>query len=255
MSGTKQHYVYLLENKVNGMYYIGVRSCKGTIWDDAYMGSSKHMTQEDKDNCNKIVLKRFDSRKDAVAYEVEMHDKFDVANNAMFYNKAKQTTTGFDTGGVKVEHSKEHKEYLSKARREYNKKYGNPGTSASEETRKKLSEAGRRWYQYNESSHKGRKLTEEHKKKIGPTGRTHSEETRAKIKTTHKKNATKHKGFKPWWYEIDGVRTEVYDETPRQFSEKMGVNYDVVKDRFREVYKGKPKQSEPFKGYKFGRIE
>lgn len=183
------------------MCYIGVRTCKCTIWDDEYMGSSRHMTEEDKANCNKIVLKRFDNREDAVAYEVEMHEKFDVANNPMFYNKAKQTSTGFDTCGVKVQHS------------------------------------------------------EEHKKKISPIGRIHKEETKNKIRNTHRQNVAKHKGFKPWWFEVKGVRTEVYDETPKQFSERLGINYNVVKDRFRSQYKGKPKQSEPLKGYIFGRIE
>lgn len=85
------HYVYLLAHREKEMYYTGVRSCKGKICNDTYMGSSKHMTEEDKNNCNKIILKRFATRQEAVSYEIKMHEKFDVANNSMFWNKSKQT--------------------------------------------------------------------------------------------------------------------------------------------------------------------
>jgi hypothetical protein len=214
------------------------------------------MTKEDKNNCNKIVLKRFSSREEAVSYEISMHEKFNVANNPLFYNKAKQTVTGFDTCGVKNIHSKEHIQYLSLSRKEYNNKYGNPGCRPiTEKTRQKLSAAGKRWYENNVSKCKGKKLTEEHKIKISPLGRTHSEKTKDKIKNTHRKNATKHKGFRPWWYEINGKRTEVYDMTIKEFSLLKGVTFNTVKDRFRKIYEGKPKQSEPLKGYVFGRIE
>ena len=94
------HYVYLLQSKVEEKYYIGVRSCECPIAEDSYMGSSRVMTAEDKANCWKIILKKFDNRKDAVAYEVEMHNRFNVATNNLFWNKAKQTSTGFDTSGV-----------------------------------------------------------------------------------------------------------------------------------------------------------
>jgi hypothetical protein len=136
---SKQHYVYLLQNKVNGMCYIGVRSCKGTIWDDGYMGSSRHMTQEDKDNCNKIVLARFGSREEAVAYEIEMHNKFDVVKNPLFYNKAKQTSTGFDTTGRVM--SEEEKEKRSKALMGHKGAKTWSGKKLPEATRVKMSQA------------------------------------------------------------------------------------------------------------------
>lgn len=135
------HYVYLLQHRTTGMCYIGVRSCKCTVWDDDYMGSSSVMTEEDKDECNKIVLKRFDSREDAVAYEVEMHEKFDVAKNPLFWNRAKQTSTGFDTSG-RVQPEEERKA-RSKALMGHKGAKTWLGKKLPEATKKKMSEAAK----------------------------------------------------------------------------------------------------------------
>jgi hypothetical protein len=98
-----KHYVYLIEKR-NALpaaqkYYIGVRSCKGLIGDDKYMSSSKTLQKDIKlngrNNYNKIILKRFDTREDAFQYEIKLHDEFDVANNPIFFNKAKQLEFGF----------------------------------------------------------------------------------------------------------------------------------------------------------------
>jgi hypothetical protein len=97
------------------------------------------MTKEDKDVCNKIILKRFTNRKDAVAYEIEMHNRFDVAVNHQFWNRAKQTATGFDRSGVMIS-----EELLNKSYR---------GRKLSAEHKEKISAAG-----------KGRVFTDEHKK-------------------------------------------------------------------------------------------
>lgn len=208
------------------MCYIGVRTCKGTVWDDGYMGSSIHMTEEDKANCNKIVLKRFDSREDAVAYEIEMHEKFDVANSPMFYNKAKQTSTGFDTTGRNM--SKEEKLRRADIQKKRFKEQGHPL--------------------------KGRKLSEEHKKKLSAAhkGRKHKGSTKDKMSEIA--SGVNNSAFRPWWYEVDGVRTEVYDETPKEFSKRIGVPFSCVKDRFRKQLEGMPRQKAPLKGYTFGRI-
>ena len=96
---SKKHYVYLLISNTEEKFYIGVRSCSCRIDEDSYMGSSSVMTKEDKDNCDKLVLKEFDTRKEAIAYEVELHNQFEVSTNKKFWNKAKQTSTGFDTTG------------------------------------------------------------------------------------------------------------------------------------------------------------
>lgn len=100
------HYVYLIEKR-NALpnqqkYYIGVRSCEGLIGDDDYMGSSKYLTEdiikEGENNFNKIILKRFETREEAYAHEIQLHKEFDVANNPLFFNRAKQTVIGFDPG-------------------------------------------------------------------------------------------------------------------------------------------------------------
>lgn len=111
------HYVYLLQHKYKELYYIGCRSCKGTIGNDDYMGSSSVMTNEDKRNSNKIILARFKTRKEALSYEIELHNKFDVAVNPLFWNKAKQTSTGFDCVRTGKKHSKETKEKIGNANR------------------------------------------------------------------------------------------------------------------------------------------
>ena len=100
------HYVYLIEKKNtlpnSSKYYIGVRSCEGLIADDDYMGSSKYLTEdiekEGKSNFNKIILKRFQTREDAVQYEIDMHNEFEVASNPLFFNRTKQTVVGFGPG-------------------------------------------------------------------------------------------------------------------------------------------------------------
>jgi ribosomal protein S27AE len=100
------HYVYLIEKKNalpdSAKYYIGVRSCEGLIADDDYMGSSKYLTEDigkqGKNNFNKIILKRFQTREEAVQYEIDMHNEFEVASNTLFFNKAKQTVVSFTPG-------------------------------------------------------------------------------------------------------------------------------------------------------------
>ena len=98
------HYTYLIENKLNGKKYIGVRSSQNDPNTDFYWSSSKSLKHEinliGRDNFRKIILDIFDTRKEAVYNEIELHKFYDVGNNPNFYNKAKQTSTGFDTTGI-----------------------------------------------------------------------------------------------------------------------------------------------------------
>jgi hypothetical protein len=100
------HYVYLIEKK-NALpnqekYYIGVRSCECKIGEDSYMSSSDFLKEDikkvGKENFNKIILKRFQTREDAYAHEIQLHKEFDVANNPLFFNRANQLDFGFGGG-------------------------------------------------------------------------------------------------------------------------------------------------------------
>lgn len=136
------HYVYLLINTFNDMKYIGKRSCKGKAEDDVkYMSSSKYVP---KDECDKIVLKEFKTAKEAIAYEIELHNQFNVSINDEFYNRAKQTSVGFDTTGTHswnkgIAMSSEAKEKMKESKK--GMVSWNKGVPMSEKTKAKLSES------------------------------------------------------------------------------------------------------------------
>lgn len=101
----KYHYTYLLKalNPVDKrQFYIGVRSCDVLPTDDDYMSSSKTVHRHiDKGVIfEKSILRIFFSRKDALQHEIALHNNFNVALSDEYFNKAKQTSTGFDTTGV-----------------------------------------------------------------------------------------------------------------------------------------------------------
>ena len=93
------HYVYMLQNKDDNKKYIGVRSCKVPVDKDPYMSSSKWATKEYLARCTKTVLKLFSTRKEAIEYEIYLHNLYDVAVNPEYFNQAKQTATKFDQSG------------------------------------------------------------------------------------------------------------------------------------------------------------
>lgn len=95
------HYVYLLINPNDRRRYIGVWSSKVTpLADTAYKSSCKVVSKEYLEVCKKRILRIFDSRKEAIAYEVYLHNKYDVGRNIRFFNGAKQTSTKFDQSGL-----------------------------------------------------------------------------------------------------------------------------------------------------------
>ncbi len=58
----------------------------------------------------------FETREQAIKLEIKLHKKFDVGINESFYNKAKQTSIGFDaTGQAGVPKSKENNRKVSEA--------------------------------------------------------------------------------------------------------------------------------------------
>ena len=159
------HYVYRITNIVKNKHYYGVRSCKILPKLDlgiCYFSSSKdrEFIKDQKSNPNNYKYKIVaitDTRINAVKLEIYLHNKFNVGLNSHFYNKAKQTATGFDTTGV-VPHNK-GKPHSPEARQKMSKsQIGNTnskGKVVSEETRKKMSIAK-----------KGKALPEEVKQKM-----------------------------------------------------------------------------------------
>lgn len=107
----RYHYVYRITNLIENKHYYGSRSstCEpimdlgikyfSSISSSAY----KWIVKDQKINkCNYKykVLKVFNTNKEKIIYESYLHYKFDVKNNAYFYNLSNQTPTGFNTNGI-----------------------------------------------------------------------------------------------------------------------------------------------------------
>lgn len=101
------HYTYRITNTKERMYYYGVHSCNCLPKEDIgikYFSSSKNkeFIKDQKENPQDYkykIIKIFDSRKEAIEHEIFLHNKFNVGINESFYNKAKQTSTDYDTTG------------------------------------------------------------------------------------------------------------------------------------------------------------
>ncbi len=94
-----KHYVYEIENIRTGIKYIGVRSSKVDPMEDKYMSSSKSLkalVNKSPEDFKKTILCTFVTRERALAFEVFLHNYFDVAKNPLYYNKAKQTSKKFN---------------------------------------------------------------------------------------------------------------------------------------------------------------
>lgn len=118
------HYTYIITNNTElieyGKYYIGVRSCEcDPRLDETYYGSSVYLTEDinrkNKSNFTKTIIKIFDTRNEAMAHEIKLHEQFDVENNNLFYNKYNANAAGFSWYGK--HHSKETKEKIQLKRK------------------------------------------------------------------------------------------------------------------------------------------
>lgn len=102
------------------MFYIGSRTCNiepvGDIGIKYFTSSSnKEFKTDFKANPYSYtieVLEVFNNREDATAYEIELHNKYEVTTNTMSYNLSKQTSTGWSTLGYEM--PKEAREKISK---------------------------------------------------------------------------------------------------------------------------------------------
>ncbi len=122
------HYTYLIQHKTENKRYIGVRSSvNDPKLDTNYWGSSKYLPIGVKETHVKIILQVFNTREEAVAHEIYLHKTNNVSTDNSYYNRAKQTSTKFDTTGTTYMCSEEKKLAISN---------GNKGKKRSKELAK-----------------------------------------------------------------------------------------------------------------------
>ena len=117
---------------------------------------------------------------------------------------------------------------------------------------------------------KGRRLSDRAKALIGAThrGKVMTEEAKQKISKTMSELAktnnyesrfanglgTEAPSFKPWWYERDGIRTEVLDCTLKDYAIRHGYSVSTFTKNFGKHRVGKPILVGMFAGMTFGYI-
>jgi hypothetical protein len=197
----RHHYVYYSYEDF-GRGYIGSRTCDCLPEEDKYFGSFYDRTFNP---TNKIILEVFDTREEALDAEIKLHQFYDIARNSHFANQSKQTSTGFSAEGVV--RSDEYKQKMSKSmkKREYQKEWvekakqnrrsfdgeQNPfyQKTHKQETRERISNTLKEYFQNNTHPFEGKKHSEESKKKMSESrkgeknyfyGKSPSEETRRK---------------------------------------------------------------------------
>lgn len=117
----KYHYVYRITNIQEGMHYYGSRTSLCPPIEDIgikYFSSSKDedFIKSQKMNPERYrykIVRVLDSREEALKLEIKLHEKFNVGINESFYNRAKQSSVGFDRSGVRL--TNEHKTLISKS--------------------------------------------------------------------------------------------------------------------------------------------
>lgn len=213
-----KHYTYIIQHNSEDKRYIGVRSCEcNPIEDKNYWGSSKHLPSNVKDTHTKIILKVHNTRRDAVTHEIELHRLNSVATSDNYYNKACQTSIGFDTTGTTL--TAEHKQKCSNSLRCKTKPEG---------FGEKISKAMT-----------GKQKSKEHVEKLT--------ESRAKNKSLH---GIKNGKFKPWFISTPTVTHLFYTITMHDKALEDGLNkkqYVSIAHQSRKS--GLPIQKGKFKGY------
>lgn len=161
------HYTYWITNVKEQKHYIGVRSSKIPPIKDLgikYFSSSlnkdfKKAQKSTPDFFEYKVLNLFNTRHEAVLSEIELHNTFEVATNPKFYNKMKQSSTGFDSTGVSPwckgkKFSENHRKKISNALK------GKPlnRTISDEEKLKRKSNGLKRWTDPTEREKQSKRL-------------------------------------------------------------------------------------------------
>lgn len=101
------HCVYRITNTKLNKHYYGKRSSKVPPEQDLgirYFSSStdKDFKADQKSNPQDYkykVIKVFSTALEAISFEILLHNRFDVNTSSKFYNRAKQTSLGFDSTG------------------------------------------------------------------------------------------------------------------------------------------------------------
>lgn len=201
------HYNYKITN--TGEFYIGVRSCKCSIEEDSYMGSSsiwnKIYVKEHKDKLKKEILEVSPTRKLANGGEVKLLKS--VSDNPLCINKYFDYTP--DMTGVK-----QAPEWIEKR-----KLFGERnGKHHSEKAKKEIS-----------SKLKGRIVSEETRKKIGDyhRGKTYGKDTREKISKARQKlrHIINMKTREEWNISITDFIKMFPDENLKESSMRSAVKY------------------------------
>jgi hypothetical protein len=214
------NYVYRITNKIEQKHYYGSRSseieAKLDLGIKYFSSSSDEDFREDQknhpENYKYKIVRICSTKEKAIALEIKLQEKFNVGINESFYNKAIQTSTGFDR--TDINHTLETKLKISESRK---------GVPLSPETKLKLSEAA-----------KGVPKSPEHRQKLSEAktgenhpmfGKEHSDETRQKMSEAHK---------------------NMSDETRKKMSEAhKGVpKSDEHKQKLSEANKGKEQTPE-----------
>lgn len=242
------HYTYEIKHKISNKRYIGVRSCTCAPAEDDYWGSSKYIPKDVKDTHIKTMLKEFSTREDAVSHEILLHNKYNVAVNPEFYNRAKQTATGFDTQGTTL--TEEHKQKCSVALK---------GRYVSDSTRKLIAE---RMSNRVVSDATKEKSSVTWKAKVANgyvnprTGVTLSEDTKQKISNSNKGKSigTKNSRFKPWFISYPTYTDLFYSITKEDQSIQDGFSPPTYQRIFQRSKGTKPMSRGAFKGIIIGNI-
>lgn len=242
------HYTYIIQHRTENKRYIGVRSSKCTPQQDInYWGSSKYLPSDISTNHVKIILKEFSTRQEALEHEILLHTLNNVQSDSNYYNKAKQTSTGFNTGGATMRPlSEEHRAKISKANSKPKKDSSKMGRyERNAITSANASKAQKQLYAQGY---------------VNPrTGAVVTDETREKIRNIHissgKFKGTGNARFTPWFITYpDGTTVEYRNTTKEQQSLIDGYPKAQYQQMFSRSKGIKPATKGPFKGYIVGNI-
>ena len=104
-SPCKKFYVYRITNVKSRKHYYGYKSIDVDADPKQHLGkiyfsssTDKEFIDDQKNNPKSYrykIIKIYDNKDDALKHEIKLHERFDVAKNLSFYNKARQTSTKF----------------------------------------------------------------------------------------------------------------------------------------------------------------